>query len=231
MDNEFKITISNHNFNEAKKQLKQFSEQDAEKLKFDKVRTHEEFLGFEYSEHGVTGKEFNELVEKIQSYLSKFYDKQQILIKEFGEVYKALEALDKDYIQAILTSVEAVNKTNQRILKQQERIDKTIENQKVTLQVLKKFKDQLSDPDKSQQSQEVLSLIKQLEKRVMSIEVEFKKEIQILDINSEIDDLKQELDKTNGQLQEVASKLTTLYIISGISIAVAVVTLFFSLLG
>ncbi len=119
MEKEFDLQVSNHDFNAAKEQLKKFAEQDIEELKFDKVRTHEDFFGVEWAEHGVTGKEFNSLVEKVQKYFSKVYDRDQNLIEEFGEVYKALEALDKDYIQAILTSVSAIKKTNEKILIEQ----------------------------------------------------------------------------------------------------------------
>lgn len=129
----FEINISKHDFDEAKEHLKEFAEQSQDELYFDKVRTHDDFFGFEFAEHGVTGNEFNTLVEQIQNYISKFYDNQQTFIEEFGQVYKALEALDKDYIQAILSSVAAIEHTNNKILKEQARIDKTIEKQKLTL--------------------------------------------------------------------------------------------------
>ena len=67
------------------------------------------------------------------------------LLKNFGQVYKALEALDKDYIQAILSSVVAIEHTNKKILKEQSRIDKTIEKQKATLVALKQFKEKFNE--------------------------------------------------------------------------------------
>ena len=74
MENEFDLQVSNHDFNAAKEQLKKFAEQDVEELKFDKVRTHEDIFGLEWAEHGVTGKELNSLIEKLQKYFSKVYD-------------------------------------------------------------------------------------------------------------------------------------------------------------
>ena len=139
------INISKHDFDEAKEHLKEFAEQSRDDLYFDKVRTHEEFFGFEFAEHGVNGREFNTLVEQTQNYISKFYDNQQKLIEEFGQVYKALEALDKDYIQAILSSVVAIEHTNKKIQKEQARIDKTIEKQKVSLVALKQFKEKFNE--------------------------------------------------------------------------------------
>lgn len=138
------INIRKHDFDEAKEHLKEFAEQSQDELYFDKVRTHEDFFGFEFAEHGVTGKEFNTLVEQTQNYISKFYDNQQALIEEFGQVYKALEALDKGHIQAILSSVAAIDHTNKKILKEQVRIDKTIEKQKATLVAFSNLKRNLT---------------------------------------------------------------------------------------
>ena len=76
-------------------------------------------------------------MKNFRNIFQRFIDRDQNLIEEFGEVYKALEALDKDYIQAILTSVSAIKKTNEKILIEQERIDQTIEKQKATLIRLK----------------------------------------------------------------------------------------------
>ena len=143
--NKKQLNISKHDFDEAKEHLKEFAEQSQDELYFDKVRTHDDFFGFEFAEHGVTGNEFNTLVEQIQNYISKFYDNQQTFIEEFGQVYKALEALDKDYIQAILSSVAAIEHNNKKILKEQARIDKTIEKQKLTLEALKQFKEKFNE--------------------------------------------------------------------------------------
>ena len=60
------INIRKHDFDEAKEHLKEFAEQSQDELYFDTVRTHEDFFGFEFAEHGVTGKEFNTLVEQTQ---------------------------------------------------------------------------------------------------------------------------------------------------------------------
>ena len=170
MEKEFDLQISNHDFNAAKEQLKKFAEQDVKELKFDKVRTHEDIFGLEWAEHGVTGKELNSLIEKLQKYFSNVYDRDQNLIKEFGEVYKALEALDKDYIQAILTSVSAIKKTNEKLSIDQERINQTIEKQKATLIALKQFKEKVSAQLSEIDSSKLVTLIEQLESRVEEIE-------------------------------------------------------------
>lgn len=222
MEKEFDLQISNHDFNAAKEQLKKFAEQDVKELKFDKVRTHEDIFGLEWAEHGVTGKELNSLIEKLQKYFSNVYDRDQNLIKEFGEVYKALEALDKDYIQAILTSVSAIKKTNEKILIEQERIDKSIDKQTATLIALKQFKEKVSAQLSEIDSSKLVTLIEQLESRVEEIE---KSSSIMKDESSEISQLKNELDSVKSQVNILSNKLLTSFVLTGIATGFAVVTL------
>ncbi|WP_455166880.1 hypothetical protein [Streptococcus sp.] len=222
MEKEFDLQISNHDFNAAKEQLKKFAEQDVKELKFDKVRTHEDIFGLEWAEHGVTGKELNSLIEKLQKYFSNVYDRDQNLIKEFGEVYKALEALDKDYIQAILTSVSAIKKTNEKILIEQERIDKSIDKQTATLVALKQFKEKVSAQLSEIDSSKLVTLIEQLESRVEEIE---KSSSIMKDESSEISQLKNELDSVKSQVNILSNKLLTSFVLTGIATGFAVVTL------
>ena len=222
MEKEFDLQISNHDFNAAKEQLKKFAEQDVKELKFDKVRTHEDIFGLEWAEHGVTGKELNSLIEKLQNYFSNVYDRDQNLIKEFGEVYKALEALDKDYIQAILTSVSAIKKTNEKILIEQERIDKSIDKQTATLVALKQFKEKVSAQLSEIDSSKLVTLIEQLESRVEEIE---KSSSIMKDESSEISQLKNELDSVKSQVNILSNKLLTSFVLTGIATGFAVVTL------
>ena len=222
MEKEFDLQISNHDFNAAKEQLKKFAEQDVKELKFDKVRTHEDIFGLEWAEHGVTGKELNSLIEKLQKYFSNVYDRDQNLIKEFGEVYKALEALDKDYIQAILTSVSAIKKTNEKILIEQERIDKSIDKQTATLVALKQFKEKVSAQLSGIDSSKLVTLIEQLESRVEEIE---KSSSIMKDESSEISQLKNELDSVKSQVNILSNKLLTSFVLTGIATGFAVVTL------
>ena len=222
MEKEFDLQISNHDFNAAKEQLKKFAEQDVKELKFDKVRTHEDIFGLEWAEHGVTGKELNSLIEKLQKYFSNVYDRDQNLIKEFGEVYKALEALDKDYIQAILTSVSAIKKTNEKLSIDQERIDQTIEKQKATLIALKQFKEKVSAQLSEIDSSKLVTLIEQLESRVEEIE---KSSSIMKDESSEISQLKNELDSVKSQVNILSNKLLTSFVLTGIATGFAVVTL------
>lgn len=227
----FEINISKHDFDEAKEHLKEFAEQSQDELYFDKVRTHDDFFGFEFAEHGVTGNEFNTLVEQIQNYISKFYDNQQTFIEEFGQVYKALEALDKDYIQAILSSVAAIEHTNKKILKEQARIDKTIEKQKLTLEALKQFKEKFNEEKSKNSIVENEERLSALDDRIVNLEGTVSQlPLETVSHTAEIEELRKELKESKQQIQFISNRLLTLFIVSGVSIGMLIITLVFMFL-
>lgn len=119
-----KFSIQKHDFENAKKEIKEFSEQVPQELdlkKVDDAKGVGEFIGDWFlgrgigKDHVVKGEELNELIVQIQNHLRNVNDTQIKLIREFGQVYNALDALDKDYIQAILTSVEAIEETGKGV--------------------------------------------------------------------------------------------------------------------
>ena len=227
----FEINISPYDFNEAKEHLKEFAEQSRDELYFDTVKTHDDFFGFEFTEHTVTGKEFNTLVEQTQNYISKFYDNQQTLIEEFGQVYKALEALDKNYIQAILSSVVAIEHTNKKILKEQSRIDKTIEKQKATLVALKQFKEKFNEENSKNSIEKHEVILSKFNDRLENLE-QFTSTIPSEPVSNtgEIEQLRRELNESKQQIQFISNRLLTVFIVSGISIGMLVIALLFMLL-
>lgn len=147
-----KLVIKNHNFENAKKEIKTFSEQQVKDLKLDRVDEDKGFGEFFGDillgrgiglDHVVKGEQLNELTSQIQKHLCNINDTQIKLIKEFGQVYNALEALDKDYIQGILISIKATETTSEGIKNHQIQINELVENQRKTLEVLMKFKQKL----------------------------------------------------------------------------------------
>lgn len=146
------LVIRYHDFENAKKEIKRFSEQTTTDLDLKRVDDSKgvgEFIGDLFFgrgiglNHKVTGEELNDLTSQIQMHLCNVNNTQIKLIKEFSQVYSALEALDKDYIQAILISIKATQKTSEGIKKTQEQIKKIVGNQRKTLEELKKFKQKL----------------------------------------------------------------------------------------
>lgn len=146
------LVIQFHAFENAKEELKKFSEKattDLDLKRVDNSKSLVEFLrdwamgrGIGLN-HTVTGEELNELTTQIQTHLHSINNIQIELIREFGQVYSALEALDKDYIQAILVSIKETEETSQSIQATQEQIKKIVENQIKTLEELNKFQQKL----------------------------------------------------------------------------------------
>ena len=133
------LVIKTHNFEDAKRRLKEVSEKKIEGFKINIVGTKDKFLFLE-GEHKVTGDEFNSRIIAINQHLTNLHTKTYENNKEFGEVYNALEALDKDYIAVILTSINAIEEVSKHM---REEIDTIKEVQKKTLENFQKFKQEL----------------------------------------------------------------------------------------
>lgn len=157
-----KLDIKRHSFELAKNRLKEFSEKNEAELTIDRVKTDGGFLGL--GDHKVTGYELNNRLESIQGHLIDMNSTNNKTIKEFKEVYNALDALDKDYITSIIASVKAIEKTSNDVRRQQEtlkqhnnklsnqqnkldfhqvEIDKNVDNMKKIVTTLKAFKERL----------------------------------------------------------------------------------------
>ena len=139
------LTIQTKNFDSAKNQLKKFSSNPELNTPLNLSKTKGVFGLFS---HNVTGTELNTLTVDIQKNLIEIRNQNIKIVKEFFQVYQALEALDKDYIHAIITSIKKIEEVsnNTRILAEKTEkntldIVSTIEMQKKTIQVLAKFKD------------------------------------------------------------------------------------------
>ena len=160
------LVIKTHNFEDAKRRLKEVSEKKIEGFEINIVGTKDKFLFLE-GDHKVTGDEFNSRIRAINQHLTNLHTKTYENNKEFGEVYNALEALDKDYIAVILTSINAIEEVSKHM---REEIDTIKEVQKKILENFQKFKQELKmDIDEiSNESQmrhkEVSSLSKELKK-------------------------------------------------------------------
>lgn len=156
------IVVNKHSFEEAKNRIKEFSEIKEAELAINEVKKDGSFLGL--GDHKVTGREFNDRMETIQNHLIDINKTNNKTIKEFREIYNALETLDKDYISRIVASIKAIEKTsndvrvqqgilsqhNKKIQTQQNKLDahqgdieNIVENLKKTVTVLKSFKEKL----------------------------------------------------------------------------------------
>ena len=158
------IAIKRHSFDLAKNRLKEFSEKTEAELEIDKVRTDGGFFGL--CDHKVTGYELNGRLETIQEHFIAVNTTNNTVIKEFREVYNALDVLDKDYITSIVANVKAIEKTsndvrvqqgilkqhNEKLANQQSKLDvhqveieKNVANISKIVAALKVFKEKLED--------------------------------------------------------------------------------------
>lgn len=156
------IAIERHSFDLAKNRLKEFSEKTEAELEIDKVRTEGGLFG--WGDHKVTGEELNSRLGTIQRHFIAVNTTNSKVIKEFREVYNALDALDKDYITSIVANVKAIEKTsndvrgqqgtlkqhNEKLMNQQSKLDeqqaeieKTVANISKIVIALKVFKEKL----------------------------------------------------------------------------------------
>lgn len=112
------LEIKRHSFELAKNRLKEFSKKTESELAIDKVQTDGGFLGL--GDHKVTGYELNRRLETIHGHFIAVNATNNKVIKEFREVYNALDVLDKDYITSIVANVKAIEKTSNDVRTQQE---------------------------------------------------------------------------------------------------------------
>lgn len=198
--------IQRHDFEEAKLAIKSFSEQTHTDLSLSYVQESKDvgewlkdFLlgGGIKTEHVVTGKELNKLVERIQELFKKSNSTEIKLIQEFGQVYCALQALDKDYITWIIETIEAVQETSARIDEdnikinalQQSHVD-TLEKIADKLKTLMAFKKDVEDRELPNLCSRVSDVLATSEKNKQAI-----------------DGINQSLTDSNGDIKRLSNSL------------------------
>ena len=136
--NELILQEHKQKFLEAKEGLKRFSEREERDFWLPSVA--EDGGLFDLFSHNVTGEELNERLGRVQDIL---IDLNQDIIengKEFRQVYDALEALDSEYIPAILLAIQSAEKANTDVRIAQDDIRNILDYQKKTLEILQEFK-------------------------------------------------------------------------------------------
>ena len=235
------LTIQSHKFNKAKKQLKEFSEKIPSSVDLQTVATHGGL--FDWFERNVKGEELNELMGQIQTYLITINDRQKESIKEFGQVYQALEALDKDYIRYILISIKAAEKASAQAQKSADEakknsidIEKSIEVQKKTIDVLTKFKSQIDNYKHLTDIDELWTKTQNIEGDIASITHA------IQGIEQSIEEQKKEYCGYSGQfngfstkyeehVKHLHKKLKVSYLFASGSLVIALISIILNILG
>lgn len=150
------VEIKRHNFDAAKNKLKEFSRYTNGNIIIDSVKTD---TCFGLLERDVSAKEFNSRMKVIQNHLINIGEINNKTIREFKEIYNALDFLDSEYIASIINNINAIEKTsndvreqqkilrlhNDKIASHQNEIDDNIENINKVVAILKKFQNKLEE--------------------------------------------------------------------------------------
>lgn len=215
-----KITIQRHRFEREKRDIQRYSEQTRKKVEFTQIKQDKELgefwgdlllgrgIGFE---HQVTGKELNELIGQVQERFIFINQSHEKVVEMFGSVYRALESLDKDYIQAILISIKATEETSEGIKATQEQIKKIVESQRKTLEELKKFKLKLDGYSHLEEIDTIWKDIQQWHKEI----TKFSNELNAIEMNtgeneSRIEEIKCDLRVANEKIETMLSFITNI---------------------
>ena len=138
---ETSLAIKEHDFQEAKTSLKKYTERAKREIDIHPVPTRGGL--FNLGKHPVTGTELNEIISEIEMYLINLNELNQGLVDEFGQVYKAFESLDKDYISGIVRSIQTAEKVSLDEQKDRADIKKLVQNLNIAVIALKKFKEDI----------------------------------------------------------------------------------------
>lgn len=179
------------NFENAKNDIKKFSSNIPTGISLSRV---EEGVLWGLIDRNVTGKEFNDLVNNLQASFLRTNEILKGIIKEFGEVYTALDFLDKDYIQTFLITFEEIGKNHEKIKKNNDEIyqtqkdlNKTIQGLKLTIDKFSEFKAKYEREVSNIQNE--LSTIKNTQKE-LSENIKYTKELKkIFEKNQHLNDI------------------------------------------
>lgn len=130
--------IKRHDFETAKNALEKYTQNSNKSVKLKTVDSDGGL--FNWFSHKVTGDEMNELTTQIQSHIITLNGVDHELFDQIRQVYIALDALDSEYITAIVDSISAIKNVNDKTIDNQKDIQKSVANQEKTIDVLKKFK-------------------------------------------------------------------------------------------
>ncbi len=116
--------IEKREFDNNKKQLKEFAEKHEQDLYLQEFKSSEG--PFDLFNHKVTGDEMNNFIEVLQTYLFEFSESDKRIIKEFQHVYDTFDALDKEYINGIVGNIKTLKETSDDNRKKHEQIAELI---------------------------------------------------------------------------------------------------------
>lgn len=104
--------VTNYDFENAKQHIRRFAENYPDSLELTFFETDEGFL--DLFDHKVTGRELNVLVNQLKDHFIEIQQREQQLTEEFGQVYNALESLNEDYIEGIVSAAITAHEADRK---------------------------------------------------------------------------------------------------------------------
>lgn len=154
------VQIDGHYFEEAKNNLKSILDRTKANPELAQVKT---FGGlFNLFSHNVTGDELNELTAQIQKHLIGLNNFDSDIITQMEELYQTIDALDKDYIQKIVISLQCAEKASQDAQKALTETNKTVSEYAATQKDLQTAQSTLCDTN-----ERIDKTVSQLEKTIV----------------------------------------------------------------
>lgn len=195
--------IQPHKFEEAKNKIQEFSKQANSDKQLQKV---DEKWGI--FNHKVTGEELNKLIVQIQNGLVDLQKTDITVFHQFEAVYDAFEALDKDYISAILVNVknaeeaskqaQEANATLKTVIDKQEKI---LKKQEEVIGVLKSHKEKLDKLQHLENIDELWNLVEAHDKTLNENNEQTKY------LKNDLEENKKEIDNKISTLTEGVSSV------------------------
>src|SRR5699024_601221 len=147
-NNLVKLEEKNEKFTLQKNKLKKFSKKIPKQEDLPTVDKQGAMFGM--IEYKVRQSDINHLTESIQSRMVTTNKHLVKVIKQFEEVYNTIEFLDNEYIKGILASIKAAEEANRKAVagikkanKHTEEIKQLVDQQRLVIQALKNFKEDI----------------------------------------------------------------------------------------
>ncbi len=196
--------IKRHSFESAKQSLRRYAEENQGSPDLVKVPTDSGLFG--WFDHKVTGDELNELTAQIQDYFIRFNQVNQGMFKELVQVYKALDALDKDYITAIVDSIKATEKVNNKAKKNRQDIEDSVANQEKMIEVLKNFKKKLEKLEHLTDVDRAWKMLSEQQNTLLLL-IHFKEELTKIEHIDDVDAIWTHQNEIDDQISEQCANL------------------------
>lgn len=191
------IVVKRQNFDKSMESIRVFAEQSKEHEPLDRVSYSGGFLGL--GDHKVTGYELNNVVSQVEDQLVDLKNFDLGVLDIITNIYKALDALDKEHISGILIAANAAKVASDKATKNVETIQKIIK-------VLQEFKDKL---DKLEHLMDVDKAWKLLEeqKRLLKTLGDYKDELSKLKHLKDVDNLWENNNSQSKSIEGLEKKI------------------------